>query len=185
MAKAAESVPLVLPGDEDVSASLKLVTTIENATGLKFRITHNSDSLHARNVLKLLQAIITTLKQQGKQQTAETLEEVVHQSTLSGDFGGYGIDIEETLRPQQEADVVFLCSAYLEAQQSATRAQSKPAPLKSRPNGRRGMTMAEKIFAAHDVSRKGYVRPGDIIQVDVDWVLASELSWAVSLAIVR
>lgn len=40
--------------------------------------------------------------------------------------------------------------------------------------------MAEKIFAMHDVSHRGYVAPGDIIQVDVDWILASELSWAVS-----
>jgi homoaconitase/3-isopropylmalate dehydratase large subunit len=41
------------------------------------------------------------------------------------------------------------------------------------------MTMAEKIFAMHDVSRRGFVKPGDIIQVDIDWVLASELSWQV------
>jgi hypothetical protein len=41
------------------------------------------------------------------------------------------------------------------------------------------MTMTEKILAMHDVSRRGFVRPGDIIQVDVDWVIASELSWKV------
>ncbi|KAJ9131059.1 Aconitase [Pleurostoma richardsiae] len=30
----------------------------------------------------------------------------------------------------------------------------------------------------HDVSHKGWVKRGDVIQVDIDWVLASELSWA-------
>jgi homoaconitase/3-isopropylmalate dehydratase large subunit len=40
------------------------------------------------------------------------------------------------------------------------------------------MTLAEKIFAAHDISRRGDVRPGDTIRLDVDWVVASELSWA-------
>jgi homoaconitase/3-isopropylmalate dehydratase large subunit len=41
------------------------------------------------------------------------------------------------------------------------------------------MTMAEKIFSMHDVSRRGFVRPGDIIQVEVDWILASEITWKV------
>ena len=39
------------------------------------------------------------------------------------------------------------------------------------------MTLAEKIFAAHDVARRGEVQPGDVIRLDVDWVIASELSW--------
>jgi homoaconitase/3-isopropylmalate dehydratase large subunit len=40
------------------------------------------------------------------------------------------------------------------------------------------MTLAEKIFAAHDVRGTGHVKPGDVIRLDVDWVLASELSWS-------
>ena len=39
------------------------------------------------------------------------------------------------------------------------------------------MTLAEKILAQHDVSRKGEVKPGEVIRLDVDWVIASELSW--------
>lgn len=42
------------------------------------------------------------------------------------------------------------------------------------------MTLAEKIFASHDVDGKGFVRPGDMIRVSVDWVMASEASWGVS-----
>ncbi|CAI7665794.1 unnamed protein product [Penicillium glandicola] len=40
------------------------------------------------------------------------------------------------------------------------------------------MTISEKIFATHDLSHKGFVAPGDIIRVHVDWILASEVSWA-------
>jgi homoaconitase/3-isopropylmalate dehydratase large subunit len=40
------------------------------------------------------------------------------------------------------------------------------------------MTLAEKIFAAHDVERTGETKAGDVIRLDVDWVIASELSWA-------
>lgn len=42
------------------------------------------------------------------------------------------------------------------------------------------MTLSEKIFAAHDIERRGELKPGDMIRVDVDWVMASELSWSVS-----
>lgn len=41
------------------------------------------------------------------------------------------------------------------------------------------MNVTEKIFAFHDVSRKGWVRPGEAILVSVDWVLSSEASWHV------
>lgn len=44
------------------------------------------------------------------------------------------------------------------------------------------MTLAEKIFAFHDVESKGYVHPGETIRVSIDWVMASEASWSVSLA---
>ena len=43
------------------------------------------------------------------------------------------------------------------------------------------MTLGEKIFAAHDVERRGVLKPGDMVRVDVDFVIASELSWMVSL----
>ncbi|KAM0424542.1 hypothetical protein ACHAPT_010258 [Fusarium lateritium] len=39
------------------------------------------------------------------------------------------------------------------------------------------MNVTEKIFALHDVSRKGWVRPGEAILVSVDWVLSSDASW--------
>jgi hypothetical protein len=75
-------------------------------------------------------------------------------------------------------EVLFFVSAYLEVLNYQDR-NSSPAPaLDQRPPGRRGMTLAEKIFAAHDISRRGEVKPGDTIRLDVDWVIASELSWA-------
>jgi hypothetical protein len=42
------------------------------------------------------------------------------------------------------------------------------------------MTLSEKIFAMHDLTNKGFVVPGELIRVHVDWVIASEASWAVS-----
>ena len=45
------------------------------------------------------------------------------------------------------------------------------------------MTLSEKIFAVHDIQRRGCVAPGELICVDVDWVIASEASWAVRHAV--
>lgn len=44
------------------------------------------------------------------------------------------------------------------------------------------MTLSEKIFAAHDIEQRGELKPGDMIRVDVDWIMASEISWSVSSA---
>jgi hypothetical protein len=67
----------------------------------------------------------------------------------------------------------------MEALNSVDRSKSPMASLPSRPSGTRGMTPREKIFAAHDYAGRGDVKPGDLIVVDVDWVMASEISWHV------
>lgn len=41
------------------------------------------------------------------------------------------------------------------------------------------MTVTEKIFAMHAIDSKGYVRTGETIRVSLDWIMASEASWAV------
>ncbi|KAI2694767.1 hypothetical protein CBS147372_9606 [Penicillium roqueforti] len=129
------------------------------------------------NLVAFLQKLADALQQSGIRHLSGALYETVSKCTTPNDFGGYGVDTEAHLTPSREADVVFLCSAFIEAVKSEERARSKPKPLRQRPKGRRPMTMAEKVFAAHDVSQRGYVSPGDIIQVDIDWILASELSW--------
>ncbi len=46
------------------------------------------------------------------------------------------------------------------------------------------MTLAEKILAHHAISLPAGVdgvRTGDVVRVAVDWVIASELSWIVSV----
>ena len=99
---------------------------------------------------------------------------------LPTDFGGLGYTPETNIQAQEESEVLFLASAWLESLNSADRSKIPIEPLSSRPAGRRGMTLSEKIFAAHDIDRKGQVKPGDIVRVDVDWIIASELSWSVS-----
>jgi hypothetical protein len=51
--------------------------------------------------------------------------------------------------------------------------------LISRPESQKGMTLSEKILVVNDVERRGEVKPGDMIRVNVDWIMASELFWSV------
>lgn len=95
------------------------------------------------------------------------------------ELGGLGLDRNQVLAEDEEAEILFLISAWLEALNSADRTKAKLEPLSFRPAGRRGMTLSEKIFAMHDVAQTGSVKVGDLIRVDVDWVIASEASWAV------
>lgn len=49
------------------------------------------------------------------------------------------------------------------------------------PDNRPPMTMTEKIFAIHAVEPTGSVQTGDTILVSIDWIMASEASWSVSI----
>ena len=42
----------------------------------------------------------------------------------------------------------------------------------------RPMTLTQKILAAHAVGHgRPWVRAGDVLQIKVDWTIASELAW--------
>ena len=157
----------------------KCLSLLESTHTVHCVISQNSDMAAPENLIGFLRQLAEEARVQNLVHLADVFEEVVHQCISDPDFGGYGMNEKTKLSASEEADVVFLCSAYLEAASAAARRESTPRPLTCRPPGRRGMTMAEKIFAMHDVSRKGFVKPGDILQVDIDWILASELSWKV------
>lgn len=135
--------------------------------------------LSAQGFLKQLQSLSEILLSAGFPREAGALSDVYNISTLSTDFGGLGHEPDAQLDQKEETEVLFLVSAWLEALNSADRSKSPVNHLSARPEGRRPMTLSEKIFAAHDISRKGEVKPGDVVRVNVDWIMASELSWMV------
>ncbi|PVI02551.1 aconitase iron-sulfur domain-containing protein [Periconia macrospinosa] len=114
----------------------------------------------------------------GHSREADALLEAYQHCKADPDFGGLGLSDSNVLNESQSNELLFYVSAYLEALNYQDRNATPRTPLRERPFGRRGMTLAEKIFAAHDVSGQGEVKPGDVIRLDVDWVIASELSWS-------
>lgn len=131
------------------------------------------------DILGQLKAISQVLQAHGYPREATAVNDVLTLCEQPSELGGLGLDRNQSLAEYEEAEILFLLSAWLEALNSADRTKAKLEPLSFRPAGRRGMTLSEKIFAMHDVARKGSVKVGDLIRVDVDWVIASEASWAV------
>jgi aconitase B len=129
------------------------------------------------HVLSQIKQLAEQLRPQNARE-ADALIEVFQHSVTIPEFGGLGLSSDHEPTAEQVSEVHFLASAYLDALNYQDRKSSPPKPLSSRPAGRRGMTVAEKILAAHDASRKGSVKPGDVLRIDVDWVIASELNWA-------
>lgn len=130
-------------------------------------------------VLEQLEVFPALFNKAGYTREGDILKHVAFLSTLPLELGGLGYKPDSILDTEQKDGVLSLLSAWMESLNSIDRAKSTPAYLSSRPKGRRGMTLSEKIFAAHSISGKGEVKPGDVIRVDVDWILASETAWMV------
>lgn len=123
---------------------------------------------------------VDLLQEVGRNRESNALKDVLEICRQPETLGGLGISDSDLLTAEKECEILFLTSAWLEALNSADHARSLPVPLTYRPAGRRGMTLSEKIFAIHDVEQRGSVMPGGLIRIHVDWVIASEASWAVS-----
>lgn len=129
------------------------------------------------SVLTQIKELSEELGRREHARESNALLEVIQHCEMGPDFGGIGLSLDRECDDAETTQVLFFVSAYLEALNYQDRSASSPPVLHHRPAGRRGMTLSEKIFAAHDISRKGEVKPGDVIRLDVDWVIASELSW--------
>lgn len=114
----------------------------------------------------------------------EALQAAYEKITEKREFGGFAIDANQTaLSPTSFEATLFQVEAYLTAlnKKDASR-QSLPVIATPVP-GTKPMNLAEKIFAHHAVGQipTSGLSSGDVIRVGIDWILASELSWAVRI----
>ncbi|KAI0804954.1 hypothetical protein GGR55DRAFT_308661 [Xylaria sp. FL0064] len=176
------TVKIPLRADSLTAAEQNCLSNLQATKSLTFQFeaTNQEEYKHPdSNLIGFLELIESYIAPHDSlQELCVAIRSAIQSCLLPSDFGGMELTTSMPLSAEAEAQIVFVLSTYLEAAKSAERSRHEPRPLSERPPGRRPMTMAEKIFAAHDVSRKGWVRAGEVIQVDVDWILASELSWA-------
>ncbi|KAE8351840.1 aconitase family protein [Aspergillus coremiiformis] len=155
---------------------LKIYQIVENVRKIKIENVERPSS--ESNLLTQLEIAQRILRSLGHLRESDALTDVLVICAQPIEQGGLGLTGYAEITAEQESEILFLVSAWLEALNSSDRAKSLPSPLSTRPEGRRGMTLSEKIFSLHDIDQRGWVAPGDLIRVDVDWVIASEASWA-------
>ncbi|OQD76296.1 hypothetical protein PENDEC_c004G03468 [Penicillium decumbens] len=163
---------------ENMSLLDQLLDILYYSRNIELPLQRVSSSDRPQNVLKAIAVAVEFLKDMENDRESNTLEDVLEICRQPIELGGLGITESSILTREQESEIIFLASAWLEALNSADRAQLLQKPLDHRPDGRRGMTLSEKIFATHDIKQKGFVVPGELIRIHVDWVIASEASWA-------
>ncbi|PTB36660.1 hypothetical protein M441DRAFT_449504 [Trichoderma asperellum CBS 433.97] len=134
---------------------------------------------HATHPITLLGNISLILLEQAALRESQVFSQISEICSTSPNYGGLGLKQDEQATGDDIHEITFLISAWLEALNSDDRKKSlgqsvQQTAAKDRPP----MTVTEKIFAMHAVDSKGYVRTGETIRVSLDWIMASEASWA-------
>lgn len=134
---------------------------------------------------RCLRFIESELHRRGHAAEGEAIGHVAQLCATDVELGGLGI-VGDSAAADERAlhEVEFLVDAWLSAISSreASAQQARPAlrrRLGGTPDGARPMTLAEKILAYHAFSLPSPrgVRPGDVVRVWLDWVIASEVAW--------
>ncbi|KAJ9144998.1 Aconitase family protein [Pleurostoma richardsiae] len=130
------------------------------------------------NAFEAIREAAWHLRSRNHSKEADTLVHVTNICKTPVNYGGLGLTDDGNLTEENITEIGFLISASLEALNSSDRSNQSPVPAAFKPPERRPMTLAEKIFAMHNVEPTGEVCVGDTIRVYVDWIMASEASWS-------
>lgn len=164
----------------------KLLALLEGARNIKISIDHASAASNDQSSLDALEKLIQTLATQNREREADAIRIARDQCLESKTHGGLGLDLASTNPAAGSGDnhdaILFQVEVWLEALNSEDRAGCLRPSITSKPASRRPLTLSEKIIAHHAVTALPVLGPtiGDTVRVCVDWVISSELAWAVS-----
>ncbi|KAL6903236.1 aconitase iron-sulfur domain-containing protein [Trichoderma evansii] len=134
---------------------------------------------NAEHPITLLGDISLVLLEQAALRESQVFSQISEICLTSPNYGGLGLKQDEQATGDDIHEITFLISAWLEALNSDDRKKSIGQSVQEiAPKDRPPMTVTEKIFAMHAIDSKGYVRTGETIRVSLDWIMASEASWA-------
>ncbi|PVU91561.1 hypothetical protein BB559_004069 [Furculomyces boomerangus] len=120
----------------------------------------------------------------GREVEANAVEQAVRKALDDDELNGFGIrtaDLGGSDSTSTVGDAVIRALTPLLNGLNIEDTQVPRIALASRPSGRRGMTITEKIIYhnAIGLNKTDTIKPGDMVCVNVDWTLASELTWVV------
>lgn len=171
---------MTYPTASDAASSFKLF--LIDALVTSRRIDQDSvKAVDAGSISGVLLATCGQLRKLQKAQEADALDQVREKISDSPPFGGLGIHEDDIPTSEQYDEITFLTQAWLETIKSRERSNDYLKTNPSRPQGAKPMTLAQKIFTQHALGSKEVengLALGDVVRVGVDWIIASELSWA-------
>lgn len=175
----------------DTCLEEKLVALLEGARNINISIDHTSAVSNDISSLDALERLIQTLATLNREREADAIRIARDQCLESKTHGGLGLDLANSNRAGGKEEnhdaILFEVEVWLEALNSEDRARGLRPSITSKPASRGPMTLSEKILAHHAVTTLPTHGPmvGDTIRVGVDWVISSELAWAVSTITVQ
>lgn len=146
-----------------------------DATPINIALRHDTTGISTA-----ISSITTVLHDTNHDAEAEALQQVLDKITEKIEFGGLGIDGDNNfLSPTSLEAILFEVEAFWTALNKKDASLATLPVIRNRAPNTRPMTLSQKIFAHHTIGRvpEGGLRPGDVVRVGLDWVLASELSW--------
>ena len=171
---------------DEAGLDVKLVALLERVRDLKISPEYSSAAPNG-SCLYALESLIQTLTTQRRDREAVAIRVARDQCLESKVHGGLGLDLEATNLSGGDNDfhgtILFEVEVWLEAPNSEDRARVPRPSITSKPVCRRSMTLSEKILAHHAVIALPKEGPmvNDTLRVCVDWIISSELAWAVSI----
>ena len=153
-----------------------VLSLLQRLRGIKLVVESPPQSFSASSILT---SISSTLRSTSKRPEAATIDQVIEKVLDKKSFGGLGLSEDATVHTADVVTILDLTEAWLESLNAQDKAQNMHSTIEVRSEKTRPMNLAQKIFAYHAIGGcpiEG-LATGDVIRVDIDWILASELSW--------
>ena len=158
-----------------------LAQTLQENSDIKLDVISSFENTREdATATSILSGLSSTLRSYGQDTEATILDHVVEKAIDSPSHGGLGITSSIPLKPDQYAELIFLVSAHLTSLRSRSLTRSYLSTISQPLPNANPMTLAQKIFAQHALSpiTPTGLSTNTVLRVGVDWILASELSWA-------
>jgi hypothetical protein len=142
-----------------------------------------STSTASYNIAEAPSALSSALTRISRPREAGAIDQVLEKAVDQKAFGGLGLSRSRPATPSDYEEAFFLTEVWLESLNSQEKAATQLSTIDVRSAETKPMNLAQKIFTHHTIGGctiEG-LAIGDLIRVRVDWIIASELSWSVSL----
>ena len=166
----------------------QVINLLENVRGVRRDLieadfSSQGMSNDSSTIADALPLVSSSLRRISKQREAGAIGQVLEKAVDKKAFGGLGLSRSGPATSSDYDEVLFLTEAWLESLNSQDKEANQFTTIDVRSEKTKPMNLAQKMFAHHTIGGcliEG-LAIGEVVRVGVDWIIASELSWSVSL----